>query len=233
MSGCDAEHFGAEAHADNRRAFLQCESPISKAFFHTLAIKAHKTRTSARYTGAPPETQFLEVSMTRFRFALGLLLVLAALFAPALTLAASASSDKDAIAALVERERKAFDARDVDGVMACYAPGDQLFVFDAVPPREYPSWDAYKKDWEELFKMFPGPIHNTISELNITVEGPVAYSHSIEDSHFTTKEGADAEMVVRITDVYRKIGGKWLIVLEHVSFPVDPGTGKADMLSKP
>jgi ketosteroid isomerase-like protein len=38
---------------------------------------------------------------------------------------------------------------------------------------------------------------------------------------------------VRITDVYRKIGGKWLIVLEHVSVPVDLATGKPDMLSKP
>jgi hypothetical protein len=36
-----------------------------------------------------------------------------------------------------------------------------------------------------------------------------------------------------VTDVYRKIKGKWLIVQEHVSFPVDLATGKADLLSKP
>jgi ketosteroid isomerase-like protein len=171
--------------------------------------------------------------MTRFRFAPGILLVVAALFAPALTLAASASSEKDVIAALIERERKAFDAHDVDGVMANYAPGDQLFVFDLVPPREYPSWDAYKKDWQELFELFPGPIHNTISEVSITVDGSTAYSHYIEDGTMTAKDGTTSEVAVRITDVYRKIGGKWLIVLEHVSVPVDLATGKPDLLSKP
>jgi ketosteroid isomerase-like protein len=171
--------------------------------------------------------------MTRFRFAPGILLVVAALFAPALTLAASASSEKDVIAALIERERKAFDAHDVDGVMANYAPGDQLFVFDLVPPREYPSWDAYKKDWQELFELFPGPIHNTISEVSLTVDGSTAYSHYIEDGTMTAKDGTTSEVAVRITDVYRKIGGKWLIVLEHVSVPVDLATGKPDLLSKP
>jgi ketosteroid isomerase-like protein len=36
-----------------------------------------------------------------------------------------------------------------------------------------------------------------------------------------------------VTDVYRKIHGKWLIFHEHVSFPVDLATGQADVLSKP
>jgi ketosteroid isomerase-like protein len=160
-------------------------------------------------------------------------LALAVLFITALAPAASASSDKDAIAALLERGRKAFDAHDVNAVMANYAPGDQLFVFDVVPPREYPSWEAYKKDWQELFELFPGPIHNTISEVSITVDGSTAYSHSVEAGTMTAKDGTTSKLTVRMTDVYRKIGGKWLIVLEHVSVPVDLGTGKADLLSKP
>lgn len=103
--------------------------------------------------------------MTRFRFAPVWFLPLAVLFITTLASAASASSDKDAIAALLERGRKAFDAHDVNAIMANYAPGDQLFVFDVIPPREYPSWDAYKKDWQELFEQFPGPIHKWIDGL--------------------------------------------------------------------
>jgi hypothetical protein len=30
--------------------------------------------------------------------------------------------------------------------------------------------------------------------------------------------------VVRVTDVYRKIDGKWLIVQEHISLPIDRST---------
>jgi hypothetical protein len=39
--------------------------------------------------------------------------------------------------------------------------------------------------------------------------------------------------VVRVTDDYRKLAGKWKIVQEHVSVPVDLGTMKPDLLSKP
>jgi ketosteroid isomerase-like protein len=40
-------------------------------------------------------------------------------------------------------------------------------------------------------------------------------------------------MAFRLTDVLRKVKGKWLIVHEHVSVPVDVATGKADLTSKP
>jgi ketosteroid isomerase-like protein len=40
-------------------------------------------------------------------------------------------------------------------------------------------------------------------------------------------------LVVRVTDVFRKLDGHWRIVQEHVSFPVDVSTGKADLLSRP
>jgi ketosteroid isomerase-like protein len=49
----------------------------------------------------------------------------------------------------------------------------------------------------------------------------------------TDKDGKAAHLVVRSTDVWRKINGKWLIVQEHNSFPVDLTTGQADLLSKP
>jgi ketosteroid isomerase-like protein len=120
----------------------------------------------------------------------------------------------------------------VNGIMALYAPGDQLFVFDAVPPREYPNWEAYKKDWEEVFAANPGPITDTMEELSINVVGPVAYAHHVEAGHFVNKDGTGKDVVVRVTDVFREINGKWLIVQEHVSFPVDIDSGKADLLSK-
>lgn len=152
---------------------------------------------------------------------------------PANAPASSSPTDRAAIEALESNYVDAFNRRDVNGIMANYARGKALFVFDAVPPREYPSWDDYKRDWEGLFSAFPGPASDKMSELSITVIGPVAYGHHIEDTTFTQKDGTKKEMVVRATDVFRKMNGKWLIVLEHVSFPVDITTGQADLLSKP
>ncbi|HTU35479.1 MAG TPA: nuclear transport factor 2 family protein [Candidatus Acidoferrum sp.] len=147
--------------------------------------------------------------------------------------AGSSTSSRQEIEALESRYNNAFNTRDVDGIMSCYAPGRELFVFDAVPPREYPSWDDYKRDWETLFSMYSGPASNQISEQSITVVGPVAYGHNIQSTTFTNKDGSQVHLVVRVTDVYRKIGKKWLIVQEHVSFPVNVATGQADLQSKP
>jgi ketosteroid isomerase-like protein len=149
------------------------------------------------------------------------------------TSSASDAADKKDIQALEDRYNDGFNTRNVDEIMSCYAPGKALFVFDAVPPREYPSWDAYKRDWETLFSTYPGPVSTSIMNQSITVAGTVAYGHNIQSTTFTGKDGSKTHGVVRVTDVYRKMNGKWLIVLEHVSFPVDLATGKADLLSQP
>ncbi len=145
--------------------------------------------------------------------------------------AQAGSSDKAAIQALYQKFNDAFDKKDVKTIMAVYAP--DVFVFDLVPPRQYVGYDAYKKDWVDTFAMLPGPSKTMFSDMNITVVGPVAYTHYIVDGTMTDKNGKQIHMVVRSTDVLRKTNGKWLIVEEHNSFPVDLGTGEADLLSKP
>jgi ketosteroid isomerase-like protein len=146
---------------------------------------------------------------------------------------ATASDDKSSIEALETRFRDAFIARDVNALMEVYAPGTRLFVFDVSPPRQHVGWQDYKKDWQELLAAFPGPATFSISDLDITVVGSVAYSHSIQTGQLTGKDGSKMDLVVRVTDVYRRLKGKWLIVQEHVSVPVDLGTQKPDPLSKP
>jgi len=143
------------------------------------------------------------------------------------------TNDETEIRALHQRYSSAFNKKDVTTIMSCYAAGQELFVFDAIPPREYPSWEAYKKDWEGLFAAYPGPAHDEISDLKITADGNLAFSHHVETGHFTRANGSRMDWVVRVTDAYRKINGKWLIVHEHVSFPVDLETSKADLTSKP
>ena len=95
--------------------------------------------------------------------------------------------DKEKIQALYSRYLKAFNAKDVNTIMAMYDP-KELFVFDVVPPQESTSWTAYKKDWEGLFAAYPGPLKNQMSEQAITVVGSLAYSHCIQSGYFTGKD---------------------------------------------
>jgi uncharacterized protein (TIGR02246 family) len=161
------------------------------------------------------------------------ILVLLGITAGAFHMSAQAKSadDKAAIQALYDEYNDAFQKKDVNRIMAVYAP--DVFVFDVIPPRQYPTWDAYKKDWEDLFVQFPGPVTNSISELNITVVGSVAYDRYISDGTVTAKDGSKAHLVIRSTDVLKKSNGKWQIVQEHNSVPVDLATGKGDLLSQP
>jgi len=118
--------------------------------------------------------------------------------------------------------------------MAGYAP--DVFVFGDSTPREFPTpaWNAIKKDFfEDVFNAFPGPDTSSIDELSITVVGSVAYTHYVNDVTLTRKDGSKDRAIYRITDVLRKRNGKWLVVLEHISFPIDPKTGKPDVMSKP
>ena len=62
---------------------------------------------------------------------------------------------------------------------------------------------------------------------------PLSYSHSIQRVSGTETKGWPIDLTVRLTDVYRKINGNWLIVHEHVSVPVDLNTNKPDLASKP
>jgi ketosteroid isomerase-like protein len=110
---------------------------------------------------------------------------------------------------------------------------DELVVFDLVPPREYPSWDAYQKDWEGTLRRVPGSAGQQHIGTRYPVVGPIAYSRCIQSGYFTAKDGSRLDAAVRVTDVLRKVKGQWLIVQEHVSVPVDLASGKADLMSKP
>jgi len=143
-------------------------------------------------------------------------------------------NDEAQIRALEHYFADAFKAKDVDGIMANYEHSQNLVFFDVVPRREYLGWDAYKRDWEGLFASLDGPITLfEIKELTVNVDGNLAYSYSFQHYLAKTKGDQSRNVTVRVTDVYRKSGGKWLIVQEHVSVPVDPQTGKADRQFKP
>jgi ketosteroid isomerase-like protein len=143
--------------------------------------------------------------------------------------------DEQEIRVLEDQFAAAANAKDLDAIMKVYVPGNDLFVFDVGAPRQHVGWDDYKKDWHDFLSMLPGPIKFTVSDLSVMSDGKIAYGHNIQHLSGAMADGSSMEMTVRVTDVYRKIDGKWLIVQEHVSVPIDFSMGKPvpDMMSKP
>jgi ketosteroid isomerase-like protein len=141
----------------------------------------------------------------------------------------SGSGDEEVIRSLYNQWEIAASGKDLNKIMSFYAPNDTAVFYDAFPPREYKGTNAYRKDYENFFATFSGSMKSVISDLNVHAVGNLAYVYGIDT---WTIAGQEQPMIFRFTDVLEKINGKWLIVHEHLSFPVDPVTGKADFSSK-
>ena len=148
--------------------------------------------------------------------------------------ASATNHDQAEIKALQERLMAAIRVKDYDAIMSCYIAGEELLVFDVVPPRQYVGAQSYKDDWKAALGVFKGPVTVTMTDLKIVSNGSdLAYGHSIQDYRGVDANGAGVAFVLRATDCYRMVNGKWLIEHEHYSVPVDLSTAKADLMSKP
>jgi uncharacterized protein (TIGR02246 family) len=152
---------------------------------------------------------------------------------PAVDRPESNATDEQNIRTLFDQFSAAVKSRDVNAIMAFYAPGDSLIAFDAFPPRQYVGNASYRKSYENFFAAFPGPVTSEVIEVHLDVSGSMANSFGIDKWVATGSDGKPMTVFFRFTDVLRKFDGKWLIVHEHLSVPVDPATGQADFESKP
>jgi ketosteroid isomerase-like protein len=140
-------------------------------------------------------------------------------------------NDEIEIKRLIEGYVEAFRTKDLDGIMSMYAW--EVVTFDVVPPLQYVGADAMRKRWEEAFSSLPGPIGYEIADLSMTVGEDMAFTHSFNRTSATLPAGQKIGVWVRWTACWRKIGGKWLLVHDHISVPVDVQTGRAVLDLKP
>jgi ketosteroid isomerase-like protein len=170
--------------------------------------------------------------MKRLTFVIGAILIVGLIYGVAIRAEAKGDPQAD-ITAMENALAAAVQAKDLDKNLSYYDMTDKLLVFDAIPPRQYVGADAVRKDTKGFFDTFPGPIKFELTDLDVTTDGQFGFAHSIQHVSGADKDGKQLDMTFRVTDCLRKIGGKWKIVDQHISFPVDMATGKADMQSKP
>jgi ketosteroid isomerase-like protein len=143
------------------------------------------------------------------------------------------SSDDAAIESLEQGFVAAFRAKNVDEIMSFCKPSNELFVFDLATPRQRVGREAFAQDWQLLFATMDGSPRVEMSDLAVTTNGSdLAFSHGIVHVSAKRIDGGAIDHRTRVTHVYQKSEGKWLILHEHVSVPIDMSTGKPDFLSK-
>jgi uncharacterized protein (TIGR02246 family) len=148
-----------------------------------------------------------------------------------MTIDTTRAKDEAAIRALIDGFVNAIRAKEIDGVMSVFAP--EVVSFDFGPPLHHGGGEAFTNRWQELFESYQDAIDYEVRDLTITTADDVAFSHSLNRVSGTLKNGQKSDRWVRWTACYRRTSGKWLIVHEHVSVPVDVRSGQALLNLKP
>jgi ketosteroid isomerase-like protein len=150
---------------------------------------------------------------------------------PAAAQKTSHTNHRKEIMQLLNGAEKAIRAKDLNSIMALYDA--DVIAYDIAPPLQYVGAAAYRKTWDGFLQMYNGPLDVEFRDLRLSFSGDLAVSYSLERISGTLKDGKHSDLWFRVSDVYSKKNGKWLIVHEHVSVPIDFATGKAALDLKP
>lgn len=148
----------------------------------------------------------------------------------AMTIEDKRTKNEKAIRELNDHLVTAIRAKNLDGVMATYAP--DLVAFDIIEPLQFVGASAYRKPWQDVFERFQ-TLDYEVRNLTITAGDDVAFSHSLNHLSGTMTDGKKTDLWLRVTFGYRKIGGNWQVVHLQASVPADLATGQAELDLKP
>jgi ketosteroid isomerase-like protein len=124
-------------------------------------------------------------------------------------------TDEAQIRKVIDNWAHALRNKDAESVLSHYAPS---LIHFSLAPSLFSARSA-TKDLNVWFATRQGPIGYEIHDLNITVGGDVALSHSLNRMHGTKTDGAKDDLCFRHTLGFRKISGDWKITHEHESVP--------------
>ncbi|MDE2563134.1 MAG: nuclear transport factor 2 family protein [Sphingomonadales bacterium] len=110
---------------------------------------------------------------------------------------------------------------DIDKVMPLYSDG--AVVLDLFSPGVYRGKDEIRAGFAPQLAAIRS-MKKTTPEMTIATDGRFACAASQIAYQTVMKDGTEISMNVRVLDALEKVGGTWLVVQQHLSFPVDPNT---------
>ena len=124
---------------------------------------------------------------------------------------------------LIARHKQAICDLDVDAILANYA--DDNTLFDVKLPYRLTGVEALKRMWQRDISCFPSRFDIEQRDMTVRVSGELAVSHWLFRVVTAEKDSPMENNWMRITACCERRGGRWYIVHEHISFPLNPQTG--------
>ncbi|WP_250032093.1 nuclear transport factor 2 family protein [Paractinoplanes maris] len=119
---------------------------------------------------------------------------------------------------VIEGRAARLSAGDVRGHLAYSAP--EVMQYSLAPPLGEKVDTTDPTQVEQWLATFEAPPRREVTQLEITVDGDVAFATSIDSLSATPKGTTDAfTLWYRVTLGLRRIDGRWLVVHEHESVP--------------
>ena len=135
------------------------------------------------------------------------------------------ANDEVQIRARLDDWAKALGAKDIDGIMANFAP--DILSFDCHTHLQLKGAQAHREFLEACFPHMRGPLIFEFHELEITAQDELAFCHYIARCLATGLDGTEHASWLRATVCLRKTRGEWLIAHGHLSAPFDAESGRA------
>ena len=141
--------------------------------------------------------------------------------------AAKAAAEDEAIILGIEEDMAA--AQTVDGVMGTW---DKDVVWYDINPGEVDGLAAVRADFGQQIAHVKN-IRTEILRIKIVADTHIGYAYSTQHLVADGVNGApDVDFTFRETDCFQKKAGKWTLMHQHISLPVDLKSGKAVLDSK-
>ena len=182
-------------------------------------------RGAATTTHTPPSPRrglrFAQIGAPKFVEALALATALL------ISGAAKAAAEDEAIILGIEKDMAA--AQTVDGVMGTW---DKDVVWYDINPGEVDGLAAVRADFGQQIAHVKN-IRTEILRIKIVADTHIGYAYSTQHLIADGVNGApDVDFTFRETDCFQKKAGKWTLMHQHISLPVDLKSGKAVLDSK-
>jgi ketosteroid isomerase-like protein len=107
---------------------------------------------------------------------------------------------------------------DTANVANFYAAGPHVY-FD-IAPLKYDSWDEYEKGVKNVVSGYKSAKFTLNDDVSIHPHGDLVWATATLKEEMTSKTGKVEMGNFRWTVIFENEGGKWLIVHEHVSAPL-------------
>jgi len=120
--------------------------------------------------------------------------------------------------AFVQKFWDGWSTLDPANVAQYYATGPHTF-FD-IAPLKYGSWDEYSKGAAGLVATYKSAKFTVNDDLDIHPHGDLVWATATVAEQMITKAGKVEMGNFRWTAIWENIDGKWVIVHEHVSEPI-------------